>query len=68
MVRHKPVVPKDVEDKKAAEARIDAEYKATIEKRMTELPTYDEAIRKALVIQPHEVELVRIEPAAMKPK
>lgn len=61
-------IPDFVENKKEIEAQINAARGAAVAKRLAALPTYDEAIRKALVIRPHLVELVRVEPAAKKPE
>ena len=41
-------------------AAIDSQRKAAFEKRLEEMPRYDAAIRKALIIQPHLVEIVPV--------
>ena len=48
----------DFLDIKITPAEIEAKKKSAIEERMTKLPEYEEAIRKALVIEPHRVEIV----------
>jgi lysophospholipase L1-like esterase len=45
---------------KLSAAEIDARRKAAFEERMEKMPELDAAIRKALAIQPHTVEIVRL--------
>ncbi len=39
---------------------IDAKRKAAVQERMTKMPEYFEAIRKTLVMQPHQVEIIPV--------
>jgi hypothetical protein len=47
---------------KLAPAEIDAKRQSALEERLAKMPELDEAIRKALVIQPHRVEIVAVKP------
>jgi hypothetical protein len=48
----------DFLDLKVSPRDIEAKREAAVEERMKKMPELDEAIQKALVIEPHEVELV----------
>jgi lysophospholipase L1-like esterase len=50
----------DFLDIKMTPAEIEAKKKSAIEERMAKLPEYEEAIRTALVIEPHRVEIVPV--------
>ena len=57
-------VPDFVANKKEMEAQIEAQRAPALAQRMAEMPKYDAAIRKALAIHPHLVELVWSDPMA----
>jgi lysophospholipase L1-like esterase len=60
-------IPDFVTNKKDLETQIEAQRASTFAQRLAEMTKYDETIRKALVIQPHQVELVWMGPTARKP-
>jgi lysophospholipase L1-like esterase len=55
-------------NRKANEMPIDPSHEPGFEQRLAEMPKYDEAIRKALVMHPHHVELVWSDPMAGRRK
>lgn len=57
-------VPEFLENHKEVESQIEQARAAAFAKRLAEMPRYDEAIRQALVIRPHLVELVPVVPAS----
>jgi len=56
-----PVNVPDWLDLKLTPQQIESQRQAAIEKRLAELTKYDEALRKALVIVPHEVQIVPVQ-------
>ena len=55
-------IPDFVENGKELTEKINAQRASAFTQRMAEMPKYDEAIRKALIIEPHSVELVWSDP------